>query len=144
MADNNGSIEPRRWAPNRIASAAVLALLVCAGVAYGIYSLTSSNGSNQSTTSGNQQLTSPSPNSRGSTKAPSSSQPSSKGSANSQPSVSSNSGSNSSTTTSGGAVSQGGQLTNTGPGDTAVIGFGIAFMVGTLGHYSWRKLRSNS
>lgn len=152
MADvNNGSGEPRRWAPSRIASAAVLVLLVLGGIAYGIYSLTS-NGSNNSNnvnpnSSKSQNLTNPAPQ-KGTSKstppktATNGGKTSTSGSKSSGTSSSSSSASSSA---SGGATpstTANGQLSNTGPGDVAAVGFVVASVVGAFAHYGWRKFRS--
>lgn len=135
MADKtNETEEPRRWAPSRIASAAILALLVLGGIAYGIYSLTGGSGNNnKSSTSNSQNLTAPKPKTSQAPKT-SSTPPATSGSS----STSAANGSSSATS------SQGGSLSNTGPGDTALIGFVGATLLGTAVHYGWRKLRQAS
>ncbi len=149
MANDAGSEEPRRWAPSRIASAAVLVILVLGGVAYGIYSLTSSGGSGSNSpfsTKNNQHLTSPKPKS--SNNAPianNNSSSSNKSTSGSTKSTNDTSTSGGSTPSSGGSsTTSGQQLSNTGPGDTAIIGFAAAAVLGTVAHYGWRKLRSES
>lgn len=145
MSEVNEGESTRRWAPSRVASAAVLALLVLGGIAYGIYSLTagSSGPSSSTSTIGGTHLVNPAPQAAtnpptGSSKSSPSKTapaPSSKTPATSSPSSSSPSSTGASST---------GQLTNTGPGDTAFIGFVSAAAIGTILHYSWRKWRQSA
>ncbi len=124
---DSGNSSLRRWAPSRIASALVLVIVILGGAAYGIYTLTSSSPSKPSVSSQSpKEQSTKSPNS-GTNNSSSGSNP---GSSNSTPST--NQGNSS------------GSLTNTGPGDTALISF-IAFSaIGTVTHYALRKLRSSN
>lgn len=112
-SNDNGSNMPMRWAASRIASAVILILLVLGGLAYGIYSLVNSSD------------TTPTPHSTTHTKQA----PITKVTAPT-PSSSIAAQTPSDTQT---------QLTNTGPGDVALIGFIGASLIGGLGHYAWRK-----
>lgn len=157
MANDQGSEESRRWAPSRIASATVLVLLVFGGIAYGIYSLTSSSGSgsnnnNPLSTSNNQHLTSPKPRSSNThsvtnNNSPSTTNKSASGGssvgAKTSDGVSNISGTAPSVSNNSSAPQSNQQLSNTGPGNIAMIGFVVAALLGTIAHYGWRKLRSN-
>ena len=125
---NNESGQPRRWELSRIASAAVLVLIALGGLAYGIYSLIgnstpSNSGVNAPPASSTRPTQSVSPNSQ---------LPSNYSSVSGTPSLSNNAAQNSSS-------SSGVQLSNTGPGNVALYGFVIASLLGTVGHYGWRR-----
>ncbi len=129
MTDNQA---PLRWSASRIISAAVLLIVVLGAIAYGIYSLATGGGSKPNIAVNNSHSF-PAPNSN--------TQPGS----NSSPATSPGSGS--AATNSTGSSSQTGtastsNLSNTGPGDTALIGFMAAFIIGTTAHYGWRRLHS--
>lgn len=126
MVDDNGN-EPRRWAPTRVASAAILLVLVLGGLAYGIYSLVNTSSTNTTTH-------------------PHAVEPALKPKQNSAPvkptttpSTTTTSPAPSSSTT----APQSHSLTNTGPGDAALYGFMAATIIGTLSHYGWRRFKRN-
>ena len=150
MANVSADNEPREWSFSRIASAAILLILFFGGIAYAVYSFTQGSGSNssskqsatnilpsQSTGSGVKPKTQTKSSSTSKT-APSNNATTSKSQA-----ATSNSGASSGTSTAQSATAGTSQLTNTGPGNTAMIGFIVAAVLGTIGHYGWRKARSS-
>lgn len=136
---------PTRWSLSRIISAVILLIIVVVGISYGIYDLTSkgSNSANHSVSNGSH-LVNPTPPTSTKNK---STTTNTKGVNN--PAISTNANTNNATkqTTSTSpttpAVSSN-KLTNTGPGDVAVIGFIGAFSIGFAIHYSWRRRHINS
>ena len=125
MVDDNGD-EPRRWAPSRVASAAILVVLVLGGLAYGIYSLVNTSSTTTTRPHAVEPALKPKQNS-----APA--KPATTPSATTTPTAPS-----SSTT-----APQSHSLTNTGPGDAALYGFMAATIIGTLSHYGWRRFKRN-
>lgn len=137
--------DTRRWSASRIASAAVLLVLVLAAIAYGIYSWVASGSSSSKTTATNQQLTAPVPNSKSGSSTTNNKTTNSKNTTKStsngavSSSVGSN-GTNAAKSASGSSSTAGTtSLSNTGPGDTAAIGFIAASVLGTAFHYGWRR-----
>jgi type VI protein secretion system component VasK len=117
--------ESRNWPLLRIISASLLVLVVLALIGYGIYSVVNNNSSNKVATNAlpktpagisqqqNNSATNPNSNQAGGA-------PTSGSSATTMPSSPS-------------------QLTNTGPGNSVIIGFSLAFAGGTALHYVWRR-----
>lgn len=146
MADIAPDIEPREWSVRRIATTVILLILLVGGVVYSIYSFTRGSGpsnSNQAISNSSNGAISSKPKESGGSTNKSSASPSPAPS--SSPVVGSASGSSQSSPTATPAApnnSGASQLTNTGPGDTAFISFAVASIVGTIGHYGWRKFRA--
>ncbi len=155
MANVTPDNEPRKWSVSRIASAAILLILFFGGIAYAIYSFTQGSGSSSNQAASNnqtlpgitQQKSSPS---TGSTKSstPKSSAPTGSGNTSSTKTTTgaSSAGSGQQSSQSTGSSTTAGsssQLANTGPGDTALIGFVVASILGTISHYGYRKARSS-
>ncbi len=139
MKQLNDLTAPRRWAINRIVSVAILMLLVLGGVAYGVYNLTSGSSSNllhkTKTTTNESHLASPVR------------QKKTNNSSNSynQTNLSTGSiGAASNKATGLSVTPSSGQLTNTGPGNVAFVGFGIVTVISTIFHYGWRKRRTSA
>ncbi len=123
---------PRRWSATRIASAAILLIVILGAVAYGIYSWANSGSNTKHNQTASNSVTNNSANNLA--------QPFPK--TNSSGSNSSAGASGSTTNgVSGQSASNSSTLTNTGPGETALIGFMAATAVGTLIHYGWRRHR---
>ncbi len=123
LETNSDSSVPMRWAAKRVASAAILVILILGGLSYGIYSLVNTGSSPT--------VSKPQSSSSSKTKAALPKQTASN--------VPSTSTSQASTPTSSTSQTSG-QLTNTGPGDVALIGFISVTFVAALAHYTWRKL----
>jgi hypothetical protein len=124
---DNDDVGLRKWSISRIASAILLALIVLGGAAYGIYSLVSSGPSKPSVThhvATNQSAKSP------------------KAATTTPPSTKSTTGESSSPNTNSNVAPSSGNLTNTGPGEDALIWFGAATAIGTAGHYLLRRFTS--
>lgn len=136
--------DTRRWSASRIASASVLLLLVLAAIAYGIYSWVASGSSSSKSTAINQHIVAPAPNTKNGSSPKSNKSTTSKTTVNApakgSSSVSANAGSNgTSTAKSASGSTATTSLSNTGPGDTAAIGFVAASVLGTALHYGWRR-----
>ncbi len=132
-SSSNEQQHPREWSLSRIAAAVIIVIVVLGGISYGIYNLTKSSAPTNPTTAQSSHLVNPTPPStttKTKTSTTKSSNTSSASAANSSSQNSSSLSTSSSTHT---------QLTNTGPGDVAIIGFIVAFVVGVAIHYLWRK-----
>ncbi len=132
-SSSNEQQHPRAWSLSRIAAAVIIVIVVLGGIAYGIYNLTKSSAPTKPTTAQSSHLVNPTPPStttKTKTSTTKSNNTSSASAANSSSQNSSSLSTSSSTHT---------QLTNTGPGDVAIIGFIVAFVVGGAIHYLWRK-----
>jgi hypothetical protein len=124
LETNSESSVPMRWAAKRIASAAILVLLILGGLSYGIYSLVNTGSS----------PTVSKPQSSSKVKAPAPKQTTT----STSPSVASQASTPIPTPT---TAQTSGQLTNTGPGDVALVGFISVTLVAALTHYGWGKLK---
>ena len=127
---------PRRWSATRIASAAVLLIVILGAIAYGIYAWVNSGGSGKHNQTASNSVTNSSPNNNLAQPFPKANNSNGSGSTNGSSANNSTSGQSAANSTT--------QLSNTGPGDTTLIGFLAATVTGTAVHYGWRKLRSNS
>lgn len=164
MSDVVPPAEPRRWSSSRIISAAVLIVIVLAAIAYGVYNLTQ-NGNSRSNTainSGNLVAPTPSKSNSNTTKLNSGTShgvngPSHKTTSQTKSNTKSNSStgvaSNAGTASTNGSANPAGtpaptapsnQLTNTGPGDSALFSFMFVAFLGSVAHYGWRKHRTDS
>jgi len=135
-SSSNEQQHPREWSLSRVAGAVVILIVVLGGIAYGIYSLTNSSTSTKPTTSQSSHLVNPTPPPTTS-KTKTSTKPSNTSSTNGADAAKSSNQNSSSASTS--PTSNSTQLTNTGPGDVAIIGFIVAFVLGGAIHYLWRK-----
>ncbi len=136
MEENNNM----KWSISRIISAVVLVLIVLGAIAYGIYSLTQSSSPSHNQTATTTHLTAPSPN----TKSKSSSKNKTNAAANKQPVASANTAPSTTNQPSSSTVSGSSkQLTNTGPGETALYGFILASIIGYSIHFFWRKIQNS-
>ncbi len=115
---------PMRWAAKRIASAIILVALILSGLGYGIYSILNNSSSPA--------VSKPQSSSKVAASKP-------KPTTNNPPSSSVSSAASGSTAVVPAATASG-QLTNTGPGDVAIIGFMGVSLIASLAHYGWAKL----
>jgi predicted PurR-regulated permease PerM len=120
-------------------AAVIILIIVLGGIAYGIYSVTQNGSNTKQTIAKSNHLVNPTPpsaskNNQKKTVAPSTTSGKSSAAVNKNTSSSTTSSTSSTSSSSG-------QLTNTGPGSTAVVGFISAFLLGMLLHYLylWRK-----
>jgi len=138
MSDNSASEPaPIRWSLSRVVAAVIILIIVLGGIAYGIYSVTQNGSNTKQTIAKSNHLVNPTPptsasnNNQKKTVAPSTTSGKSSAAVNK----------NTSSSTTSSTSSSSGQLTNTGPGNTAIVGFISAFLFGMLLHYLylWRK-----
>lgn len=121
--------QSRQLSINRVVLAVLGLIIILVGAVYGIYSLSQPSARNKPAVSTNK-LVSPHPANNNQTNSSAATTPNKNGS------VASNSGTAQSNNQPGTGSSQ---LTNTGPGDTAAIGFIVATMFGAAIHYSWQR-----
>jgi len=121
MSDLDGSNEgtPTRWSVSRVIAAVFVLVVILAGVGYGIYSLTRPTKASPAVSS---HLVAP----KTTTNKPTTSPTTKPTTTQVKPAV-----------TPPPATTK--QLTNTGPGNIAIIGFLAAFLVGAAFHYGWRN-----
>ena len=135
----DGNNEIRRWSASRIIAAVILLFIIAGGLAYGIYSWTYNNTTHSTARASN----SSSSNSGSTPPVPISSPTHNNGSSSSNVAAPNNGEGTSSTPVSTTPAPTATQLTNTGPGDTALIGFMVATVLGTVIHYRWRRIRQS-